>query len=106
MKYCFKSIAMLIKKYPSYLVEEILSVIMSVLYSIVPIYIVRDIIRYFQEGKTIKDIIIYVVIIFLVMAILSFIMFVLSLYKMNIQRLFVAKTSEEFYKRKKEKYGL
>ena len=102
MKYCFKSIAMLVKKYPSYLIEELLTIIFSVISSIIPIYIVRDIINYYNEGKTIKDIIIYVVIIFAIMTVLRFLIFMLSLFKMNIQRLFVAKTSEEFYKKLSE----
>lgn len=102
MKYCFKSIAMLVKKYPSYLVEELLTIIFSVASSIIPIYIVRDIINYYNNGNSIKDIIVYVLIIFLVMAVLRFLIYMLSLYKMNIQRLFVAKTSEEFYKKLSE----
>ena len=102
MKYCFKSIAMLVKKYPSYLVEELLTIIFSVVFSIMPIYIVRDIINYYNDGRDIKDIIIYVLIIFGVMAILSFLIYMLSLFKMNINRLFVAKTSEEFYKKLSE----
>ena len=102
MKYCFKSIAMLVKKYPLYLVEELLTIIFSVAFSIIPIYIVRDIINYYNDGKTIRDITIYVVIIFGIMALLSFLIYMLSLFKMNINRLFVAKTSEEFYKKLSE----
>ena len=66
MKNCFKSIKLLIKTYPSYLFEEILSCALGILQSIIPIYVVRDIVQYYEDGKGIKDIIIYVGIIFLI----------------------------------------
>lgn len=99
MKYCFKSIHMLIKKYPSYLAVEVVSTILAIISSILPIYIVRDIINYYNEGKSIQDISIYVLIIFGIIALAAFIDYVFSLIKMNIQRLFIAKTSEDFYKK-------
>ena len=102
MKYCFKSIAMLVKKYPSFLIEEILSVILSIISSIIPIYIVKTIINYYDEGRGIEAIIIYVLVTFLIIALIGFILYALSLYKSNIQRLFLAKTSEEFYRKLSE----
>lgn len=102
MKYCFKSIAMLVKKYPSFLIEEILSVILSIISSIIPIYIVKTIINYYDEGRGIDAIIIYVLVTFLIIALIGFILYALSLYKSNIQRLFLAKTSEEFYRKLSE----
>ena len=102
MKYCFKSIAMLVKKYPSFLIEEILSVILSIISSIIPIYIVKTIINYYDEGRGIEAIIVYVLVTFLIIALIGFILYALSLYKSNIQRLFLAKTSEEFYRKLSE----
>lgn len=103
MKNCFKSIKMLISKYPFYLVEEILSCLCAIATSIIPIYTVSTIIDYYYDAsKTIKDVMIYVFIVFGIIALLNIINFGLSLLKMNMQRLFVAKTSKEFYKKLQE----
>ncbi len=102
MKYCFKSIKMVIQRYPTYLLVQIATTLIAIVRSILPIYVVRDIINYYNEGKEIKDIAIYVLIIFGIIAILSFIDYILGFATMNIHRLFIAKTSEEFYKKLSE----
>ncbi len=102
MKNCFKSIKLLIKTYPSFLFEEILSCALGILQSIIPIYVVRDIVKYYEDGKSIKEIIIYVLIIFLIMAVIGCVQYLLELLKMNISRLFNAKVSEVFYSKLSE----
>ena len=99
MKYCFKSIGLLIKKYPGYLFVQIFSTLIAIARSILPIYVVRDIINYYNDGKGIKEIAGYVLIVFGIIAVLAFIDYILGFFTMNIQRLFVGKTSEEFYKK-------
>lgn len=99
MKYCFKSIGLLIKKYPGYLFVQIFSTLIAIARSILPIYVVRDIINYYNEGKGIKEIAGYVLIVFGIIAVIAFIDYILGFFTMNIQRLFVGKTSEEFYKK-------
>lgn len=99
MKYCFKSIGLLIKKYPGYLFVQILSTLIAIARSILPIYVVRDIINYYNDGKGIKEIAGYVLIVFGIIAVIAFIDYILGFFTMNIQRLFVGKTSEEFYKK-------
>ena len=99
MKYCFKSIGLLIKKYPGYLFVQIFSTLIAIARSILPIYVVRDIINYYNDGKGIKEIAGYVLIIFGIIAVIAFIDYILGFFTMNIQRLFVGKTSEEFYKK-------
>ena len=99
MKYCFKSIGLLIKKYPGYLFVQIFSTLIAIARSILPIYVVRDIINYYNEGKEIKEIAGYVLIVFGIIAVIAFIDYILGFFTMNIQRLFVGKTSEEFYKK-------
>lgn len=99
MKYCFKSIGLLIKKYPGYLFVQIFSTLIAIARSILPIYVVRDIINYYNGGKGIKEIAGYVLIVFGIIAVIAFIDYILGFFTMNIQRLFVGKTSEEFYKK-------
>ena len=99
MKYCFKSIGLLIKKYPGYLFVQIFSTLIAIARSILPIYVVRDIINYYNDGKGIKEIAGYVLIVFGIIAVIAFIDYILGFFTMNIQRLFVGKTSEEFYKK-------
>ena len=99
MKYCFKSIGLLIKKYPGYLFVQIFSTLIAIARSILPIYVVRDIINYYNDGKGIKEIAGYVLIVFGIIAVLAFVDYILGFFTMNIQRLFVGKTSEEFYKK-------
>ena len=99
MKYCFKSIGLLIKKYPGYLFVQIFSTLIAIARSILPIYVVRDIINYYNDGKGIKEIAGYVLIVFGIIAVIAFIDYILGFFTMNIQRFFVGKTSEEFYKK-------
>lgn len=97
MKYCFKSIHLLISRHPLFLLEEIITCILSIITSIIPIYLVKNIILYYEQGKDLSYIVLYILILFALIAFLNFIIYALSIYKSNIERLFIANTSKEFY---------
>lgn len=99
MKVCYKSIRLLLKTYPSFIIQEVISWILSIIMSLIPIYVIADVIDMFQSKQNINNAIIYIIVVFLILSIVEIVFYILSLYRAHLQRMFVAKTSELFYKK-------
>jgi len=102
MKYGFKSIKMLIKKFPSFILEEAVSCILGVVSTLIPVYLVKIITLKYEKGAEFIEYVPSIVIGFVIMMLISVTLHCMELVKMNISRLFIAKTSEEFYKKLEE----
>ena len=99
MKSCFKSIKLLIKTQPSYLLLQFFSCVISVLMSLIPIRIIDEIINMYQENAEIKDVIKFIIIRFAILALLDVCVKIINILKMKVQRIFIAKASLLFYKK-------
>lgn len=99
MKTIFKSIKLLVGKFPSYLVEEIITIITSIIASLLPIYVVNTIVQGFDENLEFKTVAIKVVACFLGITIIEIVQYFLGLYKQRISRLFNAELSKTFYRK-------
>lgn len=99
MKTCFKSIKLLIKTQPLYVLLQILSCVISVFLSLMPIGIIEEIVNKFQDSASKEEIIIYIITRFLILAFLDIAVKFVNIYKLKIQRIFNAKASAIFYKK-------
>lgn len=57
IKYAFKSLLLLIKKYPIIILSETLTTLASLVMTLIPIYVVEEIVSGFEQGMALKDII-------------------------------------------------
>lgn len=99
MKTCFKSIKLLLKTYPSFIIQEVISWILSVFMSLIPIYVIADVIDMYTSKEDIKKAITYVIVVFALLSFIEIIFYILNFYRAHLQRMFIAKTSELFYKK-------
>jgi len=95
----FKSIKLLISKFPGYIFEEIISIILSTIATLLPIRIVKEIVYDYEHQNDWKITIVKVAVCFAVLAIIELIQYFLSLYKEKIQRLFGVQLSITFYEK-------
>ena len=68
MKTIIKSFKFLLSKFPWLLVEEIISIALSVVTVLLPINIAKDIVKSFEDGVELKNVIIKLVISFLIIS--------------------------------------
>lgn len=62
MKYAYKSLKLLFKKYPANILLQIAWILASVVMMNIPIYLVRNVVSLYEEGGEVKTMIAYVVI--------------------------------------------
>lgn len=99
MKSCFKSIKLLIKTQPSYLILQFFSCVVSVLMSLIPIGIIDEIVNMYQKKAEINDVIKYIIIRFAILALLDICVKIINILKLKVQRIFIAKASLLFYEK-------
>lgn len=93
------SILCVIKIKPSYLVVKILTIITSVISSLIPVFVVNEIVDVYYEDKNIGKIAMLIGGCFLVLALIKLCDFIIELYDSHVKRIFVAEESIIFYKK-------
>ena len=99
IKNIFSSILCVIKIKPSYLVVKILTIITSVISSLIPVFVVNEIVNIYYEDKNIGRIAILIGICFIILAFIKLCDFIIELYDAHVRRIFVAEESIIFYKK-------
>ena len=99
IKNIFSSILCVIKIKPSYLVVKILTIITSVISSLIPVFVVNEIVNIYYEDKNIGRIAILIGICFIIRAFIKLCDFIIELYDAHVRRIFVAEESIIFYKK-------
>lgn len=99
IKNIFSSIRCVIKIKPSYLVVKILTIITSVISSLIPVFVVNEIVNIYYEDKNIGRIAILIGICFIILAFIKLCDFIIELYDAHVRRIFVAEESIIFYKK-------
>lgn len=99
IKNIFSSILCVIKIKPSYLFVKIFSIITSVITALIPVNVVKEIVNIYYEDKNIGRIAILVGVIFLILALIYLINFIIDLYDGHIRRIFIAEESIIFYRK-------
>ncbi|MBE6130173.1 MAG: ABC transporter ATP-binding protein [Erysipelotrichaceae bacterium] len=93
------SILCVIKIKPTYLVVKILTIITSVISSLIPVFVVNEIVNIYYEDKNIGRIAILIGICFIILAFIKLCDFIIELYDAHVRRIFVAEESIIFYKK-------
>lgn len=99
MKTCLKSIILLIKSYPSYLVLQIVTCALNVVSTLIPIGLVEEVVKMFQEDIKYEEVVKFIILRFLILAILQTTSLFINMLKLRLQRRFIATTSALFYEK-------
>lgn len=99
IKNIFSSIACVIRIKPSYLIVKILSIIISVISSLIPVFIMNEIVNIYYEDKNIGKITVMIGVGFIILAVIALCNFIIDLYDSHVRRVFIAKESIIFYRK-------
>lgn len=99
MKYAFKSLIMLIKKYPIVILLQIISIISTVITTIIPIQLVSKIITMYQNNKSFEEMVKVVIIAFLILLLTSLINVIINYGNAYVERNFKVSLAIKFYKK-------
>lgn len=99
IKNIFSSILCVIKIKPSYLIIKFLAIVISVISSLIPVFVINEIVNIYYEDLEIGKIAILIGVSFLALAVIYLINFVIDLYDGHIRRIFIAEESIIFYRK-------
>lgn len=99
LKNIFSSIICVVKIKPSYLVIKVLTIITSVISSLIPVFVINEIVNIYYDDKNIGKISLVVGIGFILLAVIALCNFVIELYDSHVRRIFIAKESIIFYRK-------
>lgn len=99
IKNIFSSIICVIKTKPLYVVVKFFTIINSVIASLIPVFVIEEIVNIFYDDNNIGKMAIMVGLCFLGLAVTGLIAFLLDLYDQHVRRIFIAKESIVFYKK-------
>ena len=99
LKNIFSSIICVVKIKPSYLVIKVLTIITSVISSLIPVFVINEIVNIYYDDKNIGKISLVVGIGFILLALIALCNFVIELYDSHVRRVFIAKESIIFYRK-------
>lgn len=99
LKNIFSSIICVVKIKPSYLIIKLLTIITSVISSLIPVFVINEIVNIYYEDKNIGKISLVVGIGFILLALIALCNFVIELYDSHVRRVFIAKESIIFYRK-------
>ncbi len=99
IKNIFSSILCVIKIKPSYLIIKLLAIVISVISSLIPVFVINEIVNIYYEDLEIGKIAILIGVSFLALAVIYLINFVIDLYDGHIRRIFIAEESIIFYRK-------
>ncbi len=102
LKNIFISCKLVIKSFPSFIFIKIFQTLISVVKTLIPVYVIKEIVNIFYLDKDIKKIILLCGISFVSIAVMSIIDFCLGLYENYIHRMFTAKQSVIFFRKLNE----
>ncbi len=97
MKNAFKSYKLLITKYPYDILIQILSMIVATITTLIPIKIIEQLVRLFNEGQDISKAILAIIIMSIVYVLCNFIDIIITYYKSYIERNFQVDLSIMFF---------
>lgn len=99
IKNIFSSILCVIKIKPSYLIIKFLAIVISVISSLIPVFVINEIVNIYYDDLEIGKIAILIGVSFLTLAVIYLINFVIDLYDGHIRRIFIAEESIIFYRK-------
>ena len=99
IKNIFSSIICVVKIKPSYLIVKLLTIITSVISSLIPVFVINEIVNIYYEDKNIGKVSLVVGIGFILLAVIALCNFVIELYDSHVRRVFIAKESIIFYRK-------
>ena len=99
LKNIFSSIICVVKIKPSYLIIKVLTIITSVISSLIPVFVINEIVNIYYDDKNIGKISLVVGIGFILLAVIALCNFVIELYDSHVRRVFIAKESIIFYRK-------
>lgn len=99
IKNIFSSILCVIKIKPSYLIIKLLAIVISVISSLIPVFVINEIVNIYYKDLEIGKITILIGVSFLALAVIYLINFVIDLYDGHIRRIFIAEESIIFYRK-------
>ncbi|MBP3504341.1 MAG: ABC transporter ATP-binding protein [Bacilli bacterium] len=99
LKNIFSSIICVVKIKPSYLIIKLLTIITSVISSLIPVFVINEIVNIYYDDKNIGKISLVVGIGFILLALIALCNFVIELYDSHVRRVFIAKESIIFYRK-------
>ena len=99
IKNIFSSIICVVKIKPSYLIVKLLTIITSVISSLIPVFVINEIVNIYYEDKNIGKVSLLVGIGFILLAVIALCNFVIELYDSHVRRVFIAKESIIFYRK-------
>lgn len=99
MKYAFKSLFLLIKRYPYDILIQIVNIATSMVLTIIPIYIIRRIVLMFQNGFEYSEVLIEILWICVALVACHIISIITTYYDAYIERNFKVHLSIMFYKK-------
>ena len=99
IKNIFSSIICVVKTKPLYLVVKFFTIINSVIASLIPVFVIEEIVNIFYDNRNIGKMAVLVGLLFLGLAAIGLINFLLDLYDQHVRRIFIAKESIVFYKK-------
>lgn len=99
IKNIFSSIICVVKIKPSYLIVKLLTIITSVISSLIPVFVINEIVNIYYEDKNIGKVSLVVGIGFILLAVIALCNFVMELYDSHVRRVFIAKESINFYRK-------
>lgn len=94
-----KSLILLLKKYPYTILIEIVNIIIGVVMTIIPINTVREVIKIYEDTKSIKDVVLIILFYGLLWILCNLALVVTNYYKNYIERNFKVYISKLFYKK-------
>lgn len=99
LKNIFSSIICVVKIKPSYLIIKVLTIVTSVISSLIPVFVINEIVNIYYDDKNIGKISLVVGIGFILLAVIALCNFVIELYDSHVRRVFIAKESIIFYRK-------
>ncbi|MFA5542389.1 MAG: ABC transporter ATP-binding protein [Bacilli bacterium] len=99
MKYSFKSLMLLLKKYPWTILIEIINIFLGIILVIIPIRIVGQIVTIYEDNKDMTEMITAVIIFSIVFIAVNVATFITNYFRTYIERNFKVHLSILFYKK-------